>query len=33
MTLGRGTQLSGDFSWLLKKATWEEGLAKPTPEN
>jgi len=33
MTLGQGTQLSGDFSWLLKKATWEEGLAKPTSEN
>lgn len=30
MTLGQGKQLSGDFSWLLKKASWEEGVPKPT---
>ncbi len=30
-TLGAGSQLSGDFSWLLKKATWDKDLPKPTP--
>ncbi len=25
-----GTQLSGDFSWLLQKASWEKGVTKPT---
>ena len=29
MTLGQGSQLSGDFSWLLKKAAWEKGVPKP----
>lgn len=31
--LGQGSQLSGDFSWLLKRAAWDKDLPKPTPKN
>ncbi|WP_308992716.1 hypothetical protein QLS71_016375 [Mariniflexile litorale] len=27
-----GDQLSGDFSWLLNKASWEKGVPKPAPK-
>jgi hypothetical protein len=33
MTLGQGSQLSGDFSWLLKKAAWDKDVPKPTSKN
>lgn len=33
MTLGQGSQLSGDFSWLLKKAVWDKDVPKPTSKN
>ncbi|SDS34408.1 hypothetical protein SAMN04515667_1963 [Formosa sp. Hel1_31_208] len=28
-----GTQLSGDFSWLLKSAKWEQGIPKPSAQD
>ncbi|WP_298896477.1 hypothetical protein [uncultured Psychroserpens sp.] len=32
MTLGIGSQLSGDFSWLLKTAQWDRDQKKPSQE-
>jgi hypothetical protein len=33
MVLGKGSQLSGDFSWLLKTASWDKSAEKPTRIN
>ena len=33
MILGQGSQLSGDFSWLLKKASWDKDIPRPVSEN
>lgn len=33
MVLGTGSQLSGDFSWLLKSASWDKDLLKTMPTN
>ena len=31
--LGQGDQLSGDFSWLLKNATWYDGVIPKKTED
>ena len=30
---GNASQLSGDFSWLLKKAAWDKDVPVPTSKN